>query len=105
MSDFSWAAKLATDFGVLGLMAFGLMLFYRLADKWAAKFLEVQVAQLRFAICVTPGCGSETTINYIATMGSGTFTECAFNLATAPAGSPVIVDVQDGTGTSIFGVT
>jgi len=60
---------------------------------------------LRFGICVTAGCGSETTINYIATMGAGSFTECAFNLATAATGSSVIVDVQDGSGTSIFGAT
>ena len=60
---------------------------------------------LRFGICVTAGCGSETTINYIATMGSGSLTECAFNLATAATGSSVIVDVQDGSGTSIFGAT
>lgn len=58
---------------------------------------------LRFGICITAGCGSETTINYIATMGAGSFTECAFNLAVAPAGSSVVVDVQDVTGTSIFG--
>ena len=61
---------------------------------------------LRFSICITAGCGSETTINYIATMAAGTFTECAFNLAVAPSGaSGVAVDVQDATGTSIFGAT
>ena len=60
---------------------------------------------LRFGICITAGCGSETTINYIATMGSGNFTECAFNLAVAPTGSSVIVDVQDASSTSIFGAT
>jgi hypothetical protein len=60
---------------------------------------------LRFGICIAAGCGSETTINYIATMGAGSFTECAFNLATAATGSSVIVDVQDGSGTSIFGAT
>jgi len=38
-------------------------------------------------------------------MGAGSFTECAFNLATAATGSSVIVDVQDGSGTSIFGGT
>jgi hypothetical protein len=38
-------------------------------------------------------------------MGSGNFTECAFNLGIAPTGSSVIVDVQDATGTSIFGAT
>jgi hypothetical protein len=60
---------------------------------------------LRFSICITAGCGSETTVNYIATMGAGSFTECAFNLATAATGSSVIVDVQDASGTSIFGST
>ena len=61
---------------------------------------------LRFGICIIPGCGSETTINYIATMAGGSFTECAFNLAVAPSGSSgVVVDVQDATGTSIFGAT
>ena len=60
---------------------------------------------LRFGICIAAGCGSETTINYIATMGAGSFTECTFNLATAATGSSVIVDVQDGSGTSIFGAT
>jgi hypothetical protein len=60
---------------------------------------------LRFGICITAGCGSEATINYIATMGAGSFTECALNLAVAPTGSSVIVDVQDATSTSIFGAT
>jgi len=60
---------------------------------------------LRFGICITAGCGSETTINYIATMGAGSFTECAFNLATAATGSSVIVDVEDASGASIFGAT
>lgn len=60
---------------------------------------------LRFGICITAGCGSEATINYIATMGAGSLTECSFNLAVAATGSSVIVDVQDGTGTSIFGAT
>jgi len=60
---------------------------------------------LRFGLCYTAGCGSETTINYIAAMVNGTFSVCAFNLATAATGSSVIVDVQDGTGASIFGST
>ena len=60
---------------------------------------------LRFGICIAAGCGSETTINYIATMGAGSFTECAFNLATAATGSSVIVDVEDASGASIFGAT
>jgi hypothetical protein len=61
---------------------------------------------LRFSICIIAGCGSETTINYIAAMGAGSFTECAFNLAVAPSGSSgVIVDVQDGNGNSILAAT
>ena len=38
-------------------------------------------------------------------MGAGSLTECAFNLAVAPTGSSVIVDVQDSSSTSIFGAT
>jgi hypothetical protein len=34
-----------------------------------------------------------------------TFDECGVNLAIAATGSSVIVDVQDSTGTSIFGTT
>jgi hypothetical protein len=70
-------------------------------DFQAAGWVDI----LRFGICITAGCGSETTINYIAPLASGQFSLCAFNLATAPTGSSVIVDVQDGTGTSIFGAT
>jgi hypothetical protein len=73
----------------------------QLNTKLAVGTLDI----LRFSICITAGCGSETTINYIATMGSGSFAECAFNLAIAPTGSSVIVDVQDGASTSIFGST
>jgi hypothetical protein len=47
MSDLTWAGKLLTDFGVLGLMVFAFYLLYRLVDKWAARFLEVQVGQAK----------------------------------------------------------
>jgi hypothetical protein len=60
---------------------------------------------LRFTICVAAGCGMETTLNYIAMNTSGTFTECFANLATAPTGSTVTIDVQNGSGVSIFGGT
>ena len=45
MSDFSWAAKLAADFGVMGVMIVGVILLYRLADKWAGLFLDAQKSQ------------------------------------------------------------
>jgi hypothetical protein len=60
---------------------------------------------LRFTICVAAGCGLETTLNYIAMNSSGTFSECFANLATAPTGSTVTIDVQNGSGVSIFGGT
>jgi hypothetical protein len=60
---------------------------------------------LRFGICFTAGCGSEATINYIAPLVAGSWSVCAFNLAVAPTGSSVIVDVQNGSGVSIFGAT
>jgi hypothetical protein len=80
--------------GVAGLAVAGV-------DFQAAGMVDI----LRFGICIAAGCGSETTINYIATLASGTFSVCAFNLAVAPTGSSVIVDVQDATGASIFGAT
>ena len=60
---------------------------------------------LRFGICIAAGCGSEKTINYVSPLAAGNWSVCAFNLAIAPTGSSVIVDVQDGSGTSIFGAT
>jgi hypothetical protein len=60
---------------------------------------------LRFTIAVTAGGGSETTINYLATHASGSFNACTINLAIAPTGSSLIVDVNDGSGNSIFGAT
>lgn len=44
-SEFGWAEKLLADFGVMGVMVFGLVLLCRLADKWAAKFLDAQIGQ------------------------------------------------------------
>lgn len=58
-------------------------------------------------ICNPAGCGSETSNGYYAIMNPNgvTFDECGVNLAIAATGSSVIVDVQDSTGTSIFGAT
>ena len=58
-------------------------------------------------VCNPAGCGSETSNGYYAIMNPNgvTFDECGVNLATAGAGSSVIIDVQDSTGTSIFGAT
>jgi hypothetical protein len=47
VSDWNWAGKLIEGFGVLGLMALGMVMFYRLADKWAAKFLDAQTGQTK----------------------------------------------------------
>jgi hypothetical protein len=49
---------------------------------------------LRFSICLTAGCGSETTINSQTTNTSGNFTECVANLSVAPTGSSTIWQVQ-----------
>jgi hypothetical protein len=58
-------------------------------------------------ICNPAGCGSETSNGYYAIMNPNgvTFDECGVNLAIAATGSSVIIDVQDSTGTSIFGAT
>ena len=47
MTDFSWAAKLAADFGLLGLMIVAIVIAYRLADKWAIKFLDASIGQVK----------------------------------------------------------
>ena len=61
---------------------------------------------LRFGICMIAGCpAGESTINYQTLFAGGSFSECAFNLATAATGSSVIVDVQNSAGTSVFGAT
>jgi hypothetical protein len=44
MNDLGWV-KLAADFGITGVMVVGLLLFYRLADKYAGLFLEAQKGQ------------------------------------------------------------
>ena len=49
---------------------------------------------LRFSICITAGCGSETTINAETTNTAGNFTECVANLSVAPTGSSTIWQVQ-----------
>jgi hypothetical protein len=41
MADVTWIGKLIQDFGVLGAFIAALLLFYRLADKWAGQFLGV----------------------------------------------------------------
>jgi hypothetical protein len=45
MGDWAWAGKLASDFGVLGVLVFFGVLLYRLMDKWAARFLDAHVGQ------------------------------------------------------------
>ena len=80
------------------------------AGTWqthTSSFFQVSgmVDILRFGICITAGCGSESTINYQATLVNGTFSFCAFNLAVAPTGSSVIADVWNASSVSIFGAT
>lgn len=45
MTDWTWVGKIVGDFGVAGVMLVALVLLYRLADKWAALFLEAQKSQ------------------------------------------------------------
>ena len=45
MSDFSWAAKLLADFGVLGVFVVAIVMAYRLTDKWAGLMVAAQNAQ------------------------------------------------------------
>lgn len=53
---------------------------------------------VRGAICLTAGCGSETSMGGIMMFGSGTITTCGLNLLTAPTGSSVIVNIlQNGS--------
>jgi hypothetical protein len=80
--------------GVAGLAVAGV-------DFQAAGMVDI----LRFGLCYPAGCGSESTINYQATLANGTFSFCAFNLAVAPTGSSVIADVRNASGVSIFGAT
>ena len=60
-----------------------------------------------FQICNPAGCGSETSNGYYAVMTPAgiTFDECGVNLAIAPTGSSVIIDIQDSASNSIFGAT
>ena len=76
-------------------------LFSALGGKQATGMVDI----LRFGLCYPAGCGSESTINYQATLANGTFSFCAFNLAVAPTGSSVIADVRNASGVSIFGAT
>ena len=45
MGDWNAGMKMATDFGVLGVMVLFGVLIFRLLDKWAARFLEAHVGQ------------------------------------------------------------
>lgn len=45
VSEMSWAGKLAADFGTLGALIVAMVIFCRLLDKWAGKFLDAQQAQ------------------------------------------------------------
>ncbi len=45
MGEAFGAAKLVESFGGLGVLALGVFLLWRLADKWASQFLEVQKSQ------------------------------------------------------------
>jgi len=61
----------------------------------------------QFQICITAGCGSEVSATRypIAAASGWTPSDCSLNLAIAPTGSSVIVDVQTAASTSIFGAT
>jgi hypothetical protein len=59
---------------------------------------------LRGSICMTAGCGSESSMNGIMMNGSGTITACGFNLLTAPSGSSVTVAIQQN-GTTVTSLT
>jgi hypothetical protein len=58
-------------------------------------------------VCNPAGCGSESSNGYYHIMNPTgvTFDECGVNLATAPTGSSVIIDIRDASNTSIFGAT
>ena len=60
-----------------------------------------------FVICNTPGCSAESSVNYyfLSSPNGATFDECGVSIATAPTGSPVIIDIQTPAGVSIFGST
>src|SRR5438445_628267 len=45
MSDYGWAVKAVSDFGVLGVLIVALVMAYRLTDKWAGRFLDSSQAQ------------------------------------------------------------
>jgi len=45
LSDWVATQRLIGDFGVAGVMAVGMLLLYRLTDKWAGLFLEAQKTQ------------------------------------------------------------
>jgi hypothetical protein len=45
VGEANWIAKLIVECGMAGVMAVGIYLLYRLADKWAPQFLAAQQAQ------------------------------------------------------------
>jgi hypothetical protein len=45
IGDLSDAARLASEFGAVGLAVLAAVLLYRLVDKWAERFLGVQREQ------------------------------------------------------------
>ena len=45
MGDWTVVERLTADFGVTGIFVLFIVMFCRLIDKWAAKFLDVQTSQ------------------------------------------------------------
>jgi hypothetical protein len=45
MGDWTIVERLTADFGVTGIFVLFIVLFCRLIDKWAARFLDVQTSQ------------------------------------------------------------
>ena len=45
IGDLSYAARLASEFGAVGLAVLAAVLLYRLVDKWAERFLGAQREQ------------------------------------------------------------
>lgn len=69
---------------------------------------SVSSVAFTFNFCMgAAGCTASTSLNYASVdLPNGlTLDYCGANLAVAGTGSPVVVDIQDSTNTSIFGVT
>jgi hypothetical protein len=45
IGDLSYAARMASEFGAVGLAVLAAILLYRLVDKWAERFLGAQREQ------------------------------------------------------------